>query len=480
VKTETAFDKIKKSDCEVLLIYPPYFRLIGEFRSWYPLGLGYLASYLNSFDIPTIVYNADSELSHKEKIISYRDKFYKSREMFLDENKNKHLAYRELENVLKDIQPKVIGISVLTENVPVINDITCICRKYLPTVPIIIGGPHTLVSQNITEEICDWDFIIVGEAEDSLLKLVKLLLGLSNTSTMGEITGLVYKENGTIKINREIPVCKHFNDVPFPNLSDMYSFNVDLKSKLKKAMISTARGCPFKCAFCYMSLYYPHIRYRHVKKVIEEIKYNGHQYGIRKFYFVDDSFGANKNFLYELRESINRLPFDIEWSCMTHERLVDKDSLEIIKRAGCSSIHLGIESGSDKILKLLGKGTTVERIKGKCKLINEMGLELKAFFMVGIPFETEEDINKSMVLLRKIKPYEAILQIYVPYPNTKLYQYINENVCDIKDFYDWNHFCKAKINYQMMHSISPGRLDALIEDFFNLVEDINEKNHVYN
>ena len=99
--------------------------------------------------------------------------------------------------------------------------------------------------------------------------------------------------------------------------------------------------------------------------------------------------------------------------------------------------------------------------------------------MVGLPTETEEDIKKSMALLDRIEPYEAILHIYVPYPNTKLYNYINENVCNIASFYNWNDFYKAKINYQMINEIPQNRFDILLEDFFSLVEKINEKNKVY-
>ncbi len=99
--------------------------------------------------------------------------------------------------------------------------------------------------------------------------------------------------------------------------------------------------------------------------------------------------------------------------------------------------------------------------------------------MVGMPTETEDDIKKSISLLKKIEPHEAILQIYVPYPKTKLYDYINKNVCDITGFYNWNDFYKAKINYQLINKIPPKRFDMLIEDFFNLVEEINEKNKVY-
>lgn len=470
-------NKIETSECEVLLIYPPYFRLLGEFRSWYPLGVGYLASYLNSFGIPTKVYNADAELFKIENIISYKDKFYKSEAVLSDTNRQ--LLLNELEDVLELLKPKIIGISVLTENIPLINDIIRVCRYCLSNVSIIFGGAHTMVSQNIIKEIPDWDYILIGEAEDSLLALVKFLLGLNEAPELREINGLIYKENEKIRKNGRLTVCKNLDHLPFPNLSDMYSFNVDLKRKFKKVMISTVRGCPFKCTFCYMNVYYKKMRYRSPENIIKEIEFNAFSYNINKFYFVDDSFGVNKIFLYKLCDLISNLSFDIKWSCMMHEKSITRERLEIMQRAGCDSIHLGIESGSDRILRLLGKKTTVDEIEKKSKIINDLGFKLKAFFMVGLPTETENDIRKSMSLLKKIKPHEAILQIYVPYPKTRLYNYINENIGNITSFYNWSEFYKAKINYQMINKIPSKRFDILIEDFFNLVEEINEKNTVY-
>ncbi|RZB29322.1 MAG: hypothetical protein AEth_01290 [Candidatus Argoarchaeum ethanivorans] len=470
-------NKIVKSECEVLLIYPPYFRLLGEFRAWYPLGVGYLASYLNSFGIPTKVYNADTELFKNENIISYKDKFYKSEAVL--PNKNEQFILHEMKNVLKSLQPRIIGISVLTENIPLINDIIQVCHDSLSNVPIIIGGAHTLISQNLTKEICDWDYILIGDAEESLFALVKYLLGLNSSPSLKEIDGLIYKEDERIRNNGILKISDNLDCLPFPNLRDMYSFNIDLKEKFKKVMISTTRGCPFKCTFCYMNKYYKEMRYRSPESVIKEIEFNAFSFDITKFYFIDDSFGTNKSFFYDLCNLINSLSFDIKWSCMTHEKLISRERLETMKKAGCDSIHLGIESGSDRILKLLGKKTTVSQIETKARLINDAGLKLKAFFMVGMPTETEEDIKKSMELLKKIEPHEAILQIYVPYPNTKLYDYINENICNIASFYNWSNFYKAKINYQMIGEIHQKRFDTLLKNFFNLVEEINEENKVY-
>ena len=259
----------------------------------------------------------------------------------------------------------------------------------------------------------------------------------------------------------------------------MYLFNIDQQGKFNKAMISTSRGCPFKCTFCYMNAYYNKMRFRSPENVIKEIQINHDLYNITKYYILDDSFGTNKSYLDKICDLVQQLSFNVKWSCMSHEKLITTERLDLMKKAGCDSIHLGIESGSNRILDLLGKKTNIEKIEEKCKFINESGIKLKAFLMVGIPTETENDIINTMELLKKIRPYEAILQIYVPYPSTKLYDYVNENICDITNFYNWNDFFKAKINYEMIDEIYQKKFDDLIEEFFALVEEINEKNEVY-
>jgi radical SAM superfamily enzyme YgiQ (UPF0313 family) len=148
-----------------------------------------------------------------------------------------------------------------------------------------------------------------------------------------------------------------------------------------------------------------------------------------------------------------------------------------MKSAGCESIHIGVESGSPKVFKSLNKGISFDQTIEACKLIKNSGIKLKAFFMVGLPGETEEDIKQSMSLVQELEPYEAILQIYVPYPRTKLFQQIaQEN--DMAEFYDWYCFYKARVNYRML-SLPPSKFDALLEEFFQLVENINRRSNVY-
>lgn len=462
----------------ILLIYPPYFRLIGEQRIWYPLGLGYLSSYLKADGFSTVVYNADAETRLEEKVIPYREKFYESKKIVTNAHSNSNPIWNELKEVLKRTNPKIIGISILTETMPLIGKITSLCKEFSQNAPVILGGPHTTVDIQSLSHVDNWDYAVVGEAETSFSSLVKQIS--SGKSPSADIGGLVRREGSKLIINGDFAAYRGRLDfLPFPEICDMFDFNSQVRGKMKKTMISTSRGCPFRCTFCYMNIYRRKTRFRTAKNVTDEIKLNMDNYGISKFYFNDDSFGVNRKFLKDFSEIVKKEKLEIKWSCMTHEKIVNPENLRLMKEAGCDSIHIGIESGSDRILSLLRKKTTVDRIIKKCKLITDFGIKVKAFFMFGIPSEREEDLRKSISLVEQIKPYEAILQVYVPYPKTELWNYITQKYGDPAEFYNWESFYKSKINYAMFPEISPQTFDNLVEEFFSVVENINKTNRVY-
>lgn len=462
----------------ILLIYPPYFRLLGEYRIWYPLGLGYIASYLNSYGHQVSVYNADSCVKSYENVISYRKKFYESEKILLSANDDNNSIWIELKDVLDKKNPDVIGISILTETIPLINKIIRICKEFNERVPIILGGPHVSVDVNSLSQIENWDYALIGEAEKNFLTLINNIF--SNTPIIKNINGIVIKKNEGIRVHGTSEIFRdHLDKLPFPNIGDLYQIGTSPSERIKKTMISTSRGCIFKCTFCYMNSSKEKMRFRTPQSVIDEIEFNIDNYKVKNFYFIDDSFGVNKNFLKEFSHLINEKDLEIKWSCMTHESLINENTLKLMKNSGCDSIHVGIESGSNRILRLIHKKTTTEKIIKKCELLEDFGIKLKAFFMFGLPSEREEDLQNSIDFLKKINPYEAILQPYIPYPNTELWNYIKREYGDPSNFYDWNQFHKSKVNYSLFPDITPCKFDKFVDNFFSVVEDINTNNHIY-
>lgn len=462
----------------VLLIFPPYFRLLGEKRSWYPLGLGSLAASLSHHGFEAYVHNCDAEYTDQETVISYKDKFYKSHQIFEKIRDSEYYVWSELERVLNKAMPSVVGIYVLTEMLPSVRKIVDICRAFSRHIPIVFGGPHTYVGYEDLISGDDNCFVLLGEGEHNFLKLVQTIKE-GNIEKLSDIPGLVYTRAGEIqKSEISYPTIPDVDTLPFPSPGNLLDLDGG-QNRIKKAMISASRGCPFRCAFCYKNIQHTKLRLRSSNSLVNEIKHYVEDHGIKKFYFIDDTFGIDYGNLREFCECLIREGLEIEWSCMTHTRIVDKERLILMSQAGCTSIHIGVESGSQSILDILGKGTRIPDIVEKCNLIKSYGIKLKTFFMVGIPFEKAEDIEKSKKLMKELAPYEVILQIYVPYPNTELHQKINTEICNIERFYDWETFHKSKINYDMFKFIDRETLDDAISDLFEYVESVNTSNGVY-
>jgi radical SAM superfamily enzyme YgiQ (UPF0313 family) len=177
------------------------------------------------------------------------------------------------------------------------------------------------------------------------------------------------------------------------------------------------------------------IRYHSVKRIIEEMEELIDKYGAKEIIFRDDTFTVNKKLIADLcnemlRRGINK---KISWMCMTRVNLVDEKLLRLMKKAGCWSIHFGVESGTQRLLDLIQKGITIAQIRTAFRLTRKVGIQTKAFFMLGLPTETVEESLATIRFAREIDPDGVQFTITVPYPGTKLYE-LAKNDGTLKSF----------------------------------------------
>ena len=159
------------------------------------------------------------------------------------------------------------------------------------------------------------------------------------------------------------------------------------------------------------------------------------------FTFFDDVFGTNKKYTLELLDAMIKGGLNIKWDCLTRANLVSDELLSKMKEAGCTKIDMGVESGSDRILKDTQKGVTVEQLEKGAKLIKKHGIFLYCFFMMGLPTETEEDTKKTKEFLLRVKPDWAGISIFTPIPGTGQYKKLREEgkIPDKPDFAMFSH-----------------------------------------
>jgi radical SAM superfamily enzyme YgiQ (UPF0313 family) len=195
-----------------------------------------------------------------------------------------------------------------------------------------------------------------------------------------------------------------------------------------------SRGCPYHCSFCCTN---KNLRYLSVKKVIEEIKIIKEKLKIRKIGFQDNNFTINKKWTEKFCKSLKKENLDITWTCQTRSDLINSSLLKLMKKSGCTFISFGVESFSEKIQKILNKNISIKSIEASIFSAKKVGIKHEVNLIFGVPEETKEDIETTLIFLRKLQPDYIFLSFLIPYPGTALFEYckrkgiIKENSWDL-------------------------------------------------
>jgi|TARA_B100001964_G_scaffold245829_1_gene337070 radical SAM superfamily enzyme YgiQ (UPF0313 family) len=334
---------------------------------------------------------------------------------------------KSLENRISSIKPDIIGVTALTPTLYRSYEVINTSKKILPRTLIVIGGPHTsLFPKDVLKENTNIDISVYGEGEHTLLELVKNIenYGKNNGKSFEDVKGIVYRNNGKIIKNEPRPYIGDLDTVPFPSrhLLPMNEYRPALYQikRSPNTNIIASRGCPFSCTFCSKGVYGKKFRTRSPENVIVEIENLIEKYGIKELLFWDDTFTVNKKWVEDFCDLLQTKNFDLTWSCSSRVNKVDKALLQKMKNVGCWSIFYGIEAGSQELLDNIDKGITLQEIRNAVKWAKEVGIEVRASFMLGLPGETKELAKKTIRFAKEIDPDFAQFNITTPYPGTEL------------------------------------------------------------
>jgi len=273
----------------------------------------------------------------------------------------------------------------------------------------IVGGNH--VSYDLSEGMStEFNVCVAGEGEQ-ILEVI-----LRNPKK--------WKQNRPIAIRTD-PI-ENLDAIPFParHLIDWKQYKRGIfwdKKLLEPAVgIITSRGCPFSCIFCGSKVIFGHrTRFRSISNVVAEMKQVIAKMGYHGFNFHDDTLCVNRNRAFEVCKEFK--PLDVVWRCLTRVNTVDEKILASMEDAGCKEIIYGVESGSQKILDNLHKGTTVKQNLHAMKLTKKAGIQVKVGIIVGSPGETWETIEETKKLLRECPPDYWNVSVFTPYPGSEIY-----------------------------------------------------------
>lgn len=395
----------------ILLIQPPFFSLMGIYSRYFPYHLVSIGTYLKNAGHEVKVLDGDSfstdiNLDFSEQEIKYK--------VYLRELKeNGHPFWVSLEKELKRFNPDYIGITFWTTFIASSIKTAERCRRQCPDAIILAGGPHvTLMPENI-KQLQTIDIAVIGEGEQTFLEIV-------NGTPLDEIKGIFFRNYTGIKENVLRPFIDDLDSLGIPDRSLL--INQASYSDEDFGLIMTSRGCPFRCAYCATSIWNRIVRYRSIDSIIEEIALVMNTYGTIYFAIKDDSFAINKDRVLEFCRKIKKSQLKIFWECNVNLLNIERDLLLKMKEAGCISIKIGIESGSDRIHKIINKKLTNRIIEKQWEIIRSIDIHVTCYFMMGIPGETENDICQTIQLAKKLKPDYISYSIYEIFPSTDLHQ----------------------------------------------------------
>lgn len=374
---------------------------------WPPLGLGYIAAYLEKH-------------GHETSITDIKVPWI---------NRSSRKIKDEILRQVTSENPKFVGFPCVATEVPEVLELSASIKKELPDATIFVGGPHATVRPHDLlfgdSNHNGVDFVVIGEAEKTVLELVE-----SSTEPKKDIPGLAFRgKSGVVVKTSPRPLIEDLDELPFPAYDKLpMDFYAEPQGGLIRGVwisgttVLTARGCPYGCTYCSSrNIFGRKVRFRSATNLADELVMLKEKWGMDGVYLHDDSFTANRKHVVEICNELTSRKIDLIWGCETRVDIVDRELLAEMKKAGCVQIDFGVESGSQKVLDTIGKGQTVEQARRAFSLCRAAGLRSFANFMINTPGETWEDIEKTRALARELKASRYEVWVTTPYPGSELY-----------------------------------------------------------
>jgi len=309
------------------------------------------------------------------------------------------------------------------EDVDLFNSI----KQENPNIKTIILGSHVSFMPDSSLKKDSIDYIIKYEPEDSVLNLVKCL---DDNGDPINVKGIGFKNrDGEVIVTPDAPFVD-FDSLPIPNreyIRDIKYYN-PLVKRPPWTTIETTRGCPARCVFCTAPTFFgKKVRKRSVDKVIDELRYL-ESMGYKEAFFRDETFTYHRKRVEEICKGILKEKMDLTWICNARIGTVDKELMKTMMEAGCHQIKFGVESGVQKILNNLNKGTSVEMARQTFRWANEVGLDTHAHFMLGCPGDTKKTILDTINFAIDVEPTTVSFGILTPYPGTELFDMMKDKL----------------------------------------------------
>lgn len=350
-------------------------------KTYYPLGLAYLYSYLESKKIGVDLLSLN--------------------------NISCESCFKKVTGTIEKFSPDIIGFQMLTSNrVSTYRLIEYIHKKY-PKIKLIVGGIHATIMYE--QLIGKYPFLIaiLGEGEITFVELIKELN--KKRPNLKKIDGIGFYEKNSVARTKPRKLIEDLDSLPFPKHELFFKNN-----KRYAGSLLTTRGCPFNCSFCSLNPEAKRrVRFRSVKNVVNEIEYMVNKFPqMTEISIHDDSFFIDNKRVIEICEEIIKRKIKMNFICSGRVKPISKEMVEKLEQANFTRAMIGIESADEGILKSCHKGITQEDIEKAFRIFAKSKINLKTFMIVGLPGENIKTIHENSRFIKKIQKIK-----YVSYPN---------------------------------------------------------------
>ncbi len=352
-------------------------------------------------------------------------------------------SWARIARFLTDERPDLLGVSTFTFNRHEAMRVARLARRVHPECLIVAGGPHaTHLPHHLLERYPAVDLVVRGEGEMALLDLARAHRAGDLPGDLPRIAGISWRAAGLPAFGAgggrvvsagaapagtggcldspERPVIQDLDSLPHP-CADPRTVGVDAVSQFE--FVITSRGCPAACTFCSSPEFWGRtLRFRSAAHMIEEIRLLRERHGVVYVSVRDDTFTVHKKRVIDFCRGLIDARLDLLWDCQSRVNAVDEERLAWMRRAGCTHIQYGVESGSPRMLQRLNKGITIDQIRSAAAATRRVGLGLSIYLITGIDSETDADLESTVRLIEEIRPHDGLVSPLTIYPGTAQYE----------------------------------------------------------
>jgi len=352
-------------------------------------------------------------------------------------------------------RPDAVGFTLTSGDLPFSLGVARAIKRVDKQLPIIFGGSHATVAPETSILHDCVDMVCVGEGEYAVRELLDRM---ENEQDYFSVPNFVFKKNGQIVRNPVAPLELNLDVFPFPD-RDIWDMQRYVEASYGTIDMIAGRGCPYECSYCINHKLHQinsdtkrQVRFRSPENILAEIDHVLKSYPgqVKYLYFQDDVFALSKRWVADFAAKYAQrcnLPF----GCNGRVETLDEEMCEYLAKAGCTSLNIGIESGSERLRKtVLNRNMTNAQIVRAFRAAKKSGIKANSFNMVGLPYETEGDIWETIRLNRECEPDYIQVSIFQPYPGTELHTLCKEKGWLLTETMPFSYKLTSIVNYPHM------------------------------